>query len=261
MEKVITYFGADSSVGTTMIAQTTAVALSEIKKRVLLIFASSNPLMDYIEIKAYSDRSIDELRPSLRSGQLSKEEILNVCLNQKSLTILPPIKDMTLIRYYKENDLNKIIELVSDDFDYIIIDGGTNIQYPLGISALLCSDKRYIVITQQEKTINRYKLLAETVLKPLNLSYNIILNKFDSNSISYSYKNVQSITGKQNILQIQYCENGWEAELNRETLVKYPKYKDCIKDMVKDIDVDYTVIEKSKSKLFLESWIANEYRQ
>ena len=98
MNKIISFFGADYSVGTTMTAQSTAEILAENRKKVLLILASSNPLMDYFKTGDIINRSIDELRPSLRAENLTKEEVMNICYRTKNLTVLPPIKDLTLKR-------------------------------------------------------------------------------------------------------------------------------------------------------------------
>ena len=103
-----------------------------------------------------------ELRPSLRAENLTKEEVMNICYRTKNLTVLPPVKDLTLIRFFRETDLETIINLVIDNFNFIVIDGGYNIQHPLNISALMCCNKLFVVITQQEKSLNRYRLLKET---------------------------------------------------------------------------------------------------
>ena len=256
---VITYFGADSALGVTMLAQSVANVLAENKHKVLLILASSNPLFDYFDPKMKFTRSIDELRPSLRSGKITKDDVLNICITHKNLTILPPIKDLTLIRYYKENDLERIINSINNCFEYVIIDGGSNIQYPLSISSLLCAKKLYVVISQQEKTLNRFKLLSETVLKPLDLEYEVIVNKYNEDSRTYNIKHIQSITKQEDIITIPYCENGWEAEFNKETLIKYPKYRESIRSSVQDIVSTYKVNKTSTSKLFLESWLNDEY--
>lgn len=236
MNKIISFLGADYSVGTTMTAQSTAEILAENRKKVLLILASSNPLMDYFKTGDIINRSIDELRPSLRAENLTKEEVMNICYRTKNLTVLPPVKDLTLIRFFRETDLETIINLVIDNFDFIVIDGGCNIQHPLNISALMCCNKLFVVITQQEKSLNRYRLLKETVLNPLNLNHSIIVNKFTETSPYYSKKNLFQVTGIREIFMIKNCDNSWEAEIQKETLLKYPKYKEGIKSMVRDIE-------------------------
>ena len=65
MNKIISFFGADYSVGTTMTAQSTAEILAENRKKVLLILASSNPLMDYFK----TGDIINRYRPPTASHQ------------------------------------------------------------------------------------------------------------------------------------------------------------------------------------------------
>lgn len=258
MNKIVTFFGASAGVGTTMLSLDIALQLAERRKKVMYVFASSNPSTDFLDNSKFANRSLDELRPSLRAGNITKEEILNVCYKKDKLYILPPIKDMTLIRTFTENDLKNIFDLIKDDFDNIIVDAGSNIQYPLGISALLTNDQLFVVLTQQEKVINRYVLLKETILKPLQLKHSIIVNMYNRISPSYTIENIKAMTKADSIFPVQAVEQGWEAEILRETLIKYPKYKDGIKPMVNEIVAEYNVIGKSKTLAFLENWRASE---
>lgn len=235
MATKVTFFGAGSGVGTTMIAQSVAEALAFNGVRVMFILASSSPFWDYCKQNGRNDNTIDSLRAKLHSDDVDKSDIMDICYKKDGFCILPPISNLTMIKYYKEDDIDRICELINEDFDYIIIDGGSNIQYPLGISALNSGEKVYIVVKQTEKSLNRFKLLAESVLNSMAKNYSIIVNDFIPESPYYSLRILEGLF-KRKVHSIPYMKNGSDAELRRETLMILPRYRNGIIEFLKEED-------------------------
>ncbi|MBK5253199.1 MAG: AAA family ATPase [Peptostreptococcaceae bacterium] len=242
MEKVITYFGTDSGVGTTMIAQSVSENLTKEGKKVLLMLCSGNYGNDYIITD--EEASLDDIKANLISGYLGKEDIEGILIKINGLDIMPGIRDITRIKYYLEDDLDKIISVVRDDYDYIVIDGGCNINYGITVSSLLVADKIYFIITQQEKSIRRFINEYYSVLYPMKIEGRLISNKYVTDYGNHGISEIESFIGKEPAINVEYAKEGWIAEIRKTTLLSDAKFKAGIENIVSDI----TGIETKKSK-------------
>ena len=233
MSEVITFFGADSSVGTTMLAQSVAEKLSE-KGKTLFIMASSRPAMDFYKAGGDYVRSIDELRPMLRSGNISIRDILGICYKTGKIYILPPPTDIIRVRQFFESDLRTILDLAKIEFDYIVIDGGCDLQYPLGVSSLTLASKVFIVIKQSEKSLRGFKFLSETFLNPLCIVYDVVLNQYDETFMYYRLEKIKRLLKDLRIFTVCNIERGEEAELRMETLMRFSLFREQIRILLID---------------------------
>ncbi|MEF9921722.1 MAG: hypothetical protein RR313_07025 [Anaerovoracaceae bacterium] len=233
MKKIITFFGGDSQVGTTMIAQSVAEIIAKGGNRVALIMASSEYGLDYIDQN--QDLSLDDLKTNITNNHLTVEDVKGIMFEHNDISIVPGIKNITTLKYYGEDDIEIMIKPLEKNYDFIIIDAGNNVQYGLSMSALKHSEKRYYVITQQEKSVRRFKNLQQSILGPLNWNGQIIINKYNGNMAFYSPKQIEEIFKTKKAFTISYIEYGWQAESDRSTLLKYPKFAEGIKQIVNDI--------------------------
>ncbi|NLY81973.1 MAG: AAA family ATPase [Clostridiales bacterium] len=242
MDKVITCFGADFGVGTTMIAQSVSEKLSKEGKKVLLMLCSGNYGNDYVVTDEES--SLDDIKANLVSGNLVKEDIEGIMIRTSGLDIIPGIRDITRIKYYVEDDLQKIISIVRNDYDYIVIDGGCNINYGIGISSLLIADRIYFIITQQEKSIRRFINQYYSVLYPMKIQGRLISNKYLAEHGNQGIVEIEAFIGKKPAITVEYVKEGWIAEIRKNTLLSDSKFRTGIEDIVSDI----TGLENKKSK-------------
>lgn len=81
--KVFTFFGADSKVGTTMVSQSVATIMTKVSDRVLYLPLDGNVGDDYIEFE--SRFGLGELKARLQTKKiLSHSELMDICIKTKS---------------------------------------------------------------------------------------------------------------------------------------------------------------------------------
>lgn len=233
MENVIGFISGDAGCGTTMISQSVAECLRSSGKRVLLIMASGNFGDDFFINK--ENCSIDNIKAGIINGNLSYRELEEQFVNLEGLKILPGVINQYTTGYYPENAIKNIVELCNENFDYIILDIGNSFQKGLCISALSAAEKKYTVITQQEKTIRRYMNVSEKVLVPLNVKSSLIVNKNIKNIAFCSGKELAKIFKSESIFLVPYIEYGWQAEIERHTLLDFTKFSKAILNIAEDI--------------------------
>jgi len=246
MCNIISFFGGDTQVGTTMVSQSVATCLSKNKKKVLLMLCSGNYGDDYLNFSA--DHSLDDIKVNLSSNNICKEDVDGILINQGDIKVLPGVKDITRVKYYKEDDVGKITSVIKGDYDYIIIDAGSNVNYGINISSLLESDKVYFIVTQQEKSIRRFINTYYKVLYPLNIMGKVINNKYKEEYGNNSLLELEEVIGRGDFININYTSDSWIAEIKHSTLLNDGKYKSGIMEIIGDITGDY--FKKNRFSLF-----------
>ncbi len=175
MTEKIAVFGADSQVGSTMTAVSMARLLTERGKQVLLVLCSGKYGDDFIQNKGA--HSIDDVRASLANGHLDRCDLEQAMIHEKGLAVLPGVRDIHAAAYYPENALSTLAECAGD-YHFLIFDCGERVDLGLPFSGIRASDRKYLVMTQQEKSIRRGRYMMEHVYRPLGAEPKLIINKF-----------------------------------------------------------------------------------
>lgn len=247
MSKTSVFFGGDNQVGTTMLAQSVAELVGKKGEKTLLILASGQYGTDYISNKV--NFSLDDIRSNLASNNLLSGDVRDIVMEYNGISVLPGIKNISTIKYYSEEDIDKIVNSIENDYDQIIIDGGCNVQYGLNISSLKYGKNRYYVVTQQEKCLRRFENICNTILKPLEYSGKLVINKYMNNMGFYNKKQIETKLSFNESIILGYVEYGWVAEQDKSTLLKYPKFHEGINNIVNDI-LDLTNDKPVKKFIF-----------
>lgn len=222
MKKIIGFFGGDSQVGTTMLAQSAAEQLKEKGRKVLFIMGSGKFGEEFVN---HGGRhSIDDLKAGIRSGRVSAEDLSQNIVECRGLWVLPGVRNPLTAKYFPENTYEIMLESVPADFDYIVIDGGDNANLGLTISALNTAEERFFVTTQQSKSVHRLILLQKSILEPLNLEGRLIINKYMKDPALLLKKDILPLCGQAEALTIPYIEYGWQAEMEGRTLLHFNKF-------------------------------------
>ncbi len=213
--KIVTLIGGDSQVGTTMIAQSLGESLGNYGKRVLLLFASGNFGMDYVR---QGNGTIDDIntKEGEKNGNTFVKEAIE---HNERISYISGIKRVQDLPFYPIDFVGKVAKDVEEEFDFMIVDGGSNINSPLTISALAFAETRYIVLTQQEKTIRRYRNIRDVLLAPKDLRGEILLNKYKEEEGLYTKEHVEFLLAEDVRVGFSYREEGWEKECEKETLM------------------------------------------
>ncbi len=244
MKHVIGFFGGDSQVGTTMIAQSLAEFLADQGCKVLLILGSGNYGDAYL--RNNPGHSIDDLKAGIRSGKVDTEELMQSLQQKKNLWVLPGVRNPLTAKYFPENTYDVLLKNGKSCFDYAIIDGGCDYQLGITISALNYCDSRYFVITQQAKSLARYGLYQRQIFQPLGIEGKMIINKYVRDPALFLKADVLKFCAKDDALQIPYTEYGWQAEMEGTTLLQYHNFYKAIERLAGDIAPEFTKERKWK---------------
>ncbi len=232
MCKVITFFGGDSQVGTSMIAQSVGETLARNNYKTLLLLASCQYGNDYI--KENIELSFDDIRFDNETLSL-QYNIERAIYDYNKLDIIQCSNNMIAIRYYGEVELKKVLDSVESKYEYILIDGGHNIQFGLTMASLKLSSMKYFVINQYEKCLRRFINTLDTILNPLDYKGKIIVNKYTNSATLYNQNELLKMIGCDIEYLIPYIEYGYSAEQDKSTLLNNAKFSESISNIVSDI--------------------------
>lgn len=224
-KNVITFFGADSKVGTTMIAHSVAEALAKITDiKIGLLFLNDRPSTYYI--KKSEICGLDDIKIKLFNNILHSEEIVEACIKEENdLYLLPGVDYIPEIRQYHPEHIRKLIDLASEKFNLIIIDAGSSIDSGLAIASLTSTNNKFLVTTQQDNARNNYQRIESQVFKKLNINENefmLIINKYIKSPYIYTEKQIANLFNLILATHVPYMDlMGWQSEAENKTLLHY----------------------------------------
>lgn len=258
---VIVFSGADSKVGTTMVAQSVAERIvSKTNLKVFLGFFDGKPGTDYIEIDEQIN-SLDAFKVKLANNVLRIQEFLDSCYKKENLYIIQGVTDLMERRFFQPEHIEYLIKLISKEFDVIILDAGSNIDlgYPMTIACLNSTNYKYLVTTQQDNVLRHYDRVNTQILNKLKIENNmIIVNKYvDNPALNTAYR-IAELYNCTLVSTIPYMNQSWQCESDRCSLMKFNDDEyirgidDIVKLIFKQLNINRDISEKKKT--FLEKF-------
>jgi len=248
----IIFFGADSKVGTSMIAHSVAEKLSENRDiKVLLAFLDGSPGLDYTR-KCEHEQSIDTVRAKIINHILSNNELMGTCLRRDGLYILPGTQSIVYRRYYHPEHIEALMEQLAEAFDVVIVDGGSNIELGMTVGALNSTNHKFLVCTQQRTCLRHFKQIQSQVLSKLEINdFCLIINKYFSNGQLPDRFQLTEEYGAPHICSVPYSEFSLQAEIEGRTIHKFhdPGYKEAINQITSIIGESLGVEVKTKKEI------------
>jgi Flp pilus assembly CpaE family ATPase len=256
---IVCFFGAGPGVGTTMISQSVAQILSDlIGRSINFLVLDGSYGTTYFDIDSRSG-GLAEIKERLINNILSSEELKNSCLKAGSLYVLPGENDISKVRHYHPEHIEKLTYLSSKTFDITIINAGSTIT-GMSIGALNSSKLKYLVTTQSYKHFRNFEKLIDQVFVNLGINtddFSLVVNKYieasdleDEISLSKNY-------GMQLASVIPFLDytTSLEAENKGKTLVSYDRiFSDSIRQLsvflCKELGVEIKDKEVVKGSFF-----------
>ena len=256
---IVCFFGAGPGVGTTMISQSVAQLLSDlIGKSIIFLALDSNYSTTYFDIDSRSGGLV-EIKDRLINNILSADELKNSCLKAGSLYVLPGENDISKVRHYHPEHIEKLINLSLKTFDVTIINAGSATT-GMSIGALNSSKLKYLITTQSYKHFRNFEKLVNQIFVNLGISsddFSLVVNKYieasdieDEISLSKNY-------GMQlaSVIPLLDYTTSLEAENNGKTLVGYDQiFSDSIRQfavlLCKELGIEIKDKEVVKGSFF-----------
>lgn len=234
MKKIIGFFGGDSQVGTTMIAQSIAECLKGCDKQVLFIKGSGKYGEEFMN--GDGRYSLDDIKANIISGKVSYEDIEQIIEEYKGISVIPSVRNPFTSKYYPENTYEVMLASITDDFDYIVIDGGDNANLGLMISALNISDSRYFITTQQSKSVHRMLQMKRNITEPLGFDGRLIINKYIKDPALFMKRDIETLCELQEAAVVPYLEYGWQMEMEGRSLMHFHKFARAIQTIASEFE-------------------------
>lgn len=232
MSQTIVFFGGDSKTGTTMVSRSVAEYLGKNGEKVLYLQCGGK-----IEdaFSGVHSKGIDDLKANILSGRLSRGDIMQVTENTKDFSVIRGVRNPYGSKYFPENTADLILSAVEGDYQYMVMDAGSDIDLGLAVSALNKANRRYYLVTQQRKVLERYLYLRKEILTPLKLTGSLIINKYIKEPSLYRKREIESLCKSGETFVVPWMEYGWQAEAEGKTLMNFPKFRKSIGHIAGDI--------------------------
>ncbi len=234
MENVILFYGCDSQVGTTMTAFSAAELLAEKGKKVLYISAGPIPGNPFTESEPAGTVT------DLWGNSAGEEEILQLVTEHRGMDILQGVRSWMNSGSAMNGLLEEICRTCSRIWEYVIVDGGSSGEISMGREALAFAETVFLVLTQQEKSLYRWKMRKEWIENRLQVQPYFVVNKFMKNGTFYMESQLQKQLqcGADRLRTVPYLPYGWQAELDRATLMKYRTFRKSMEKIITQLEKD-----------------------
>jgi Flp pilus assembly CpaE family ATPase len=255
---VITFFGADSKVGTTITAQAIAECLANNTiLNVGFLNLSGQPSFDYIPGPT-DEYGIDQIKTKIFNFILTIEELKSAMITNGNLSILPSVKTLTDLRYYKPKHIEYLINLAASHFDVVIADAGYYPNSGLYIGALNATKQRYMVATQQEACRKTFELIKNQILDVLDIDTStimLVINRCsDLIDLPDTYKLADEVYKMVHAASLPNVNRAFFiAEVQKRTLLGLDSnYDEQLNELVKivasQLGTEYRPVMKTKKK-------------
>ena len=256
---IVCFFGAGPGAGTTMISQSLAQVLSDLIGRSIIFLAlDGSEGIDYFDIEI-RNLGLTEIKERLINNILSSEELKSSCIKYENLYILPGEKDISKVRHYHPEHIEKLTCLSSRTFDITIINAGSTIT-GMSIGALNSSKLKYLITTQSYKHFRNFEKLVSQIFVNLGISsddFSLVVNKYIEASYLEDEISLSKNYGMQlaSVIPLLDYTTSLEAENNGKSLVSYDQiFSDSIRQLAvflcKELGIEIKDKEVVKGSFF-----------
>lgn len=238
MSFLLVFHGADYKVGTTMLAQSVSelVAKTHPHSKVIRIAMTNRRSCDFIKEPI---PSLEGFRKSLDSGSMLGDQLFRRYHIKDNLYGISGLEKELNHRQYFPEDAMKIIKCLEKQFEYIVVDGGCDIDNGLVLGSLSMGGINLLVLTQNESVLSRWEH-QQPIYQGLSIKFHqYIVNKYDNGhpySLSYIKERLGITEGMYN--KIPFSFYGCRAEWEKKSLMHYGRssYKVQITDITKKLE-------------------------
>ncbi len=223
LDNVYVFLGADAKVGVTMLTSCISQSIARQGIDVLHIHLDGKFGNEYYKsLYEIHDVGLDDLKLKLKSGILNIEDIKSVCdVLYGNLYHISGVADILKKHDYTPNQIHMLLEQCNQVFDFVIVDAGSDIHLAMSIAALLSTDNRFIVLTQQYLAIKRFYDI-NSILENMSISFSdAIVNKYISYDKLPYLNDISKRIGDKSIISIPYLEYGWQCEADGISLIEF----------------------------------------
>lgn len=180
---VVSFFGTHSGAGLSTTVLNVGKVLSEsIQHKVLIL--SLNPWDPSDYFLPYEGKYLDDIQIELQNELFTEESLKEAVVSYSSNFFhLAGNRNIKLQRFYKEQQVDRLIEIAKQTFDIVLIDAGAHFDNAAYAQSYLSSDLKFLITTQEEKGWQSYfPHIYNQLIKPVQQSkddYILIINRYE----------------------------------------------------------------------------------
>lgn len=181
-KRIVSLFGTHSNAGVSTTTLNLARAISErVQDKVLVLSLNAWDSADYF--LNYDGLYLNDLKVDLEMQKLTPAKLHQALCFYNGFYHLAGNRDIKAQRYYTSEEIEHLIDVAKENFDLIIIDGGTHFDNACAAQAYVSSNLRFIVTTQEDKGYRGYfPHVFNQLLEPAGgkkEDFMLIINKFE----------------------------------------------------------------------------------
>lgn len=232
MNNVVAFHGAEHKAGCTMMAQAAAEVIAGMAREKSIAFVALNARKS-AEFLYEETPVIDQFKAQLTSGIGVGKGLLRPCKIASNLYILSGVEKEEHARNYFPETAYTLLESLSEEFDVVIADTGSELDNGLAMGALQKAGHRFFLLEQAESSIRRYERQREYYQR-FSIGFDrYIINKFaDTDPYTLSYIASWLSLERNELFKVSFSSFGRKAEMEHKSILelKDEKFK---KDIVK----------------------------
>jgi Flp pilus assembly CpaE family ATPase len=153
--RVVSLFGTHSGAGvSTTLLNVADILGKKVNEKVLAL--SLNPWDPSDYFLPYEGKYLNDIKIELKTDSFSTKKLMQSIHQYEDFSHLAGNRDIKLQRYYKTDEISKLIEVAKQAFDVVLIDGGTHFDNAAFAQAYKLSDLKLLVTTQEPKGYRGY---------------------------------------------------------------------------------------------------------
>lgn len=217
MNEIIAFHGSDSKAGVTMIAQSVAQQLAKDNpdKKIVFISMCSHRNNQY---NGGEPVSLDQFRDQIFNNlDVDKKEFSKGRLADNLYVIDGPDDTLEALLYYP-SDASNLFNTLKKQFDYIIVDTGSELISGLAVGTLNKADRKYMVFPQGEASLQRFARIRGVYDSIGCIFDGFIINKYaEGNPFSVEYFRHRTELNNQELYLVSDTDEWRRAEFERKT--------------------------------------------
>lgn len=221
IHNIVSFYGADHKVGTTMVAQSVAEIISSNDPNLKVLFIAMNGRESNEYIRE-TPGSIDDYKYLMDNKMINGSDFLKTSIHKGNFYMMAGVCNEMEIRYYYPEMARYLLEEISSEFDLIIADCGSELDNGLSIGTLEVSEEIILVASQQETVIKRYEK-NKNAMDGLGIGIsNFVINKFsEQDPYGLSYLSNRMGIDKEKFWKVSMADYSRQAEMDGKTLLEY----------------------------------------
>lgn len=252
------FFGADANVGNSLVASLVAknIANRSKNKTVCYLSLSGQEGLDWFSVKDYTS-SLNDLKISLKNEMLSISELRRMAfMLTPNLYLLKGEPNMVESQLYHQKEIYRLIDLLSKNFDILILDLGnvSNLTLRMTYAGLVKADNKILITNQLKKSIYKYNKAKEQVLKYFDMKdfKFLIVNNYIGGAFQKKSKKLEEIYKLPMIAKLPHMDYNLQVQYDGDTEMYFQdkEFEKGLIDVVSWIEKKQHILVEKKKKTF-----------